>query len=256
MVDEISLSGIAYKYTNFWFGYQKRFFKLRKGTIYYYLSKENERDGCRKFRVLKNFRLEFDDDPNRLDICFPDERWALRFCSVDEQNLWRDALDAFLQPQNSSKILSTERWAAMNRDLGPESSEKPDSNLITRTDYLSEPTYSFTPHRSVDLDLHRLEHMKESLPQQFSLVHEVLSKIVETRAAPLDLAIVEQSVDRCKQIAESMRYLQSVLPQIQVSMAEDAFEALSWPTTSEQVIKTAKKKNFGEFSGFPNRGIC
>ncbi|CAD5207290.1 unnamed protein product [Bursaphelenchus okinawaensis] len=223
MAEEISLSGVAFKYTNFLFGYQKRFFKLHKGTIYYYLSKENERDGCRKFRVLQNFKLEFDDDPNRLDICFPDERWSLRFSSVDEQNLWRDALDAFLQPQSSSKILSTEKW---NRHV-KEEPEKPQSSLISRTEYLSEPTYTFNPQRPVDLDLHRLEHMKENLPQQFQLVHEVLSKIVETRAAPLDLALVEQSVDRCKQIAEAMRYLQSVLPTIQVSPAEDALEVLA-----------------------------
>jgi hypothetical protein len=58
MVDEIALSGTIYKYTNVLFGYQKRYFKLRRGTIYYYLSKEVESEGCRKFRVLKNFRLE------------------------------------------------------------------------------------------------------------------------------------------------------------------------------------------------------
>lgn len=58
MVDEINLCGTAFKYTNFLFGYQKRYFKLQKGTIYYYLSKETERDGCRKFRALRNFQLD------------------------------------------------------------------------------------------------------------------------------------------------------------------------------------------------------
>lgn len=57
-MDEIALNGTIYKYTNVLFGYQRRYFKLRKGTIYYYLSKEVEAEGCRKFRVLKNFRLE------------------------------------------------------------------------------------------------------------------------------------------------------------------------------------------------------
>ena len=62
------------RYTNVIFGYQKRFFKLRKGTIFYFLSDKVESDGCRKFRVLQNFELVLDDfDACRLDICFTDE---------------------------------------------------------------------------------------------------------------------------------------------------------------------------------------
>uniref|UniRef100_A0A915DXE4 PH domain-containing protein n=1 Tax=Ditylenchus dipsaci TaxID=166011 RepID=A0A915DXE4_9BILA len=81
---EISLNGTAFKYTNFVFGFQERYFKLTSG---------------------------FDDDPYRFDIVFPDERWSLRFCNRDELVLWRDALQAFskypLEVEEELRLMST-----------------------------------------------------------------------------------------------------------------------------------------------------
>jgi hypothetical protein len=54
----------------------------------------------------------------------------------------------------------------------------------------------------------------------------ILTHVVDTRGAPLDLATVEQACERCKHLADSMKYLQNLLPQIQVVQAEDAVNAL------------------------------
>lgn len=54
----------------------------------------------------------------------------------------------------------------------------------------------------------------------------VLSHVVDTRGAPLDLALVEQTCERCKHVVDAMKYLQSMLPQIQVVEAEDALNVL------------------------------
>ena len=62
---EISLNGVVFKYTNFLFGYQERYFKLHSGTIYYFLSKDAEKEGCRKYSVLTNFRIEVSVFPFR-----------------------------------------------------------------------------------------------------------------------------------------------------------------------------------------------
>ena len=57
-MNEISLNGLIWKYTNILYGYQERFFKIENGNIFYYLNKESVRDGCRKFRQLVNFAIE------------------------------------------------------------------------------------------------------------------------------------------------------------------------------------------------------
>lgn len=49
----------------------------------------------------------------------------------------------------------------------------------------------------------------------------VVDHVVDTRGAPLDLAIVEQTFDRCKELMDGLKYLQTVLPNIQVVEAED-----------------------------------
>jgi hypothetical protein len=76
------------------------------------------------------------------------------------------------------------------------------------------------------LDLYKLASLKAHLPGQFERVMEVLNHVVDTKGAPLDLAIVEQTCDRCKQLADGLKYLQAVLPTIQVVCGEDAVASL------------------------------
>jgi collagen type IV alpha-3-binding protein len=96
-MNEISLNGIVFKYTNFIYGYQERYFKIKNGNIFYYLSKESVREGCRKFKRLENFAIEVDEsDSCRFDIVFTDDRWCLRFRTEEEMIVWKNALRAFL----------------------------------------------------------------------------------------------------------------------------------------------------------------
>uniref|UniRef100_A0A915DY45 PH domain-containing protein n=1 Tax=Ditylenchus dipsaci TaxID=166011 RepID=A0A915DY45_9BILA len=162
---EISLNGTAFKYTNFVFGFQERYFKLTSGVIYYYLSKETEKEGCRKFRVLSNFRLEFDDDPYRFDIVFPDERWSLRFCNRDELVLWRDALQAFskypLEVEEELRLMSTTS----------SNSNQSSSFFAVECDVQDQ-----TPPGPSTLDSNALYRLREEMPQQLNLVIKVLDQ--------------------------------------------------------------------------------
>jgi hypothetical protein len=64
--------------------------------------------------------------------------------------------------------------------------------------------------------------LKNQLPGQFQQVMRILDHVVDTRGGPLDLSAVEQTYDRCKQLTEGLKFLQSVLPKIQVDNGEDA----------------------------------
>ncbi|KAI6230421.1 Collagen type IV alpha-3-binding protein [Aphelenchoides fujianensis] len=256
MADEIALSGVISKYTNVLFGYQKRYFKLRKGTLSYFLSKEVQAEGCRKFRALKNFELDLDDDDEcRLDLVWPDERWFLRFSTHDELELWRNALEAFVGDDAPTKaeIIATEQRRHSVRSLPAreaadgtppprrhsrlepstsqqdEADPRPKRRVLHTTTTIVEHSplpcaraSSSSTSGSSHLDLHKLSSLRTQLPQQFALVQEVLEKVVQTGGAPMDLAVVEQTCDRCKQLADGLRYVQSVLPSIQVVNAEDA----------------------------------
>ncbi|KAI6195317.1 Collagen type IV alpha-3-binding protein [Aphelenchoides besseyi] len=231
-------------------GYQKRYFKLRKGTLSYYLSEELQKDGCRKFRALKNFTLELDDlDETRIDICFSDERWCLRFESVGELNLWRCALESFLyeDPDGQFRIHSTEQRRHSVRSLQSNQRVSNNHEQLRRNSNLTD---QFNDKRQVlhttttivehapqlvassssttqnDLDMSKLVSLRSQLPKQFNHVMEVLNKVVNTNGAPLDLAVVEQACETCKQMANGLRYIQTILPTIQVVNAEDAIEFL------------------------------
>jgi collagen type IV alpha-3-binding protein len=107
-MNEISLNGIVFKYTNFIYGYQERYFKIDNGNILYYLSKEHVKEGCRKFHKLDNFAIEVDEnDPCRFDIVFTDDRWCLRFRTEEEMILWKNALRAYLVRSSVSITLFT-----------------------------------------------------------------------------------------------------------------------------------------------------
>uniref|UniRef100_A0A915DZ12 PH domain-containing protein n=1 Tax=Ditylenchus dipsaci TaxID=166011 RepID=A0A915DZ12_9BILA len=148
---EISLNGTAFKYTNFVFGFQERYFKLTSGVIYYYLSKETEK--------------EFDDDPYRFDIVFPDERWSLRFCNRDELVLWRDALQAFskypLEVEEELRLMSTTS----------SNSNQSSSFFAVECDVQDQ-----TPPGPSTLDSNALYRLREEMPQQLNLVIKVLDQ--------------------------------------------------------------------------------
>ncbi|KAE9552909.1 hypothetical protein FO519_003894 [Halicephalobus sp. NKZ332] len=183
-MNEISLNGIVFKYTNFLYGYQERFFKIENGNIFYYLSKDSVREGCRKYRQLSNFAIEVDEnDPRRFDIVFPDERWCLRFKNEDEMIVWKNALRAFL-PIPVSPV----------------------------------------PNRAHSIDMHKLAIMTRDMDAQYDFISDFLDKFLGSRAEPVDLTTIEQTIDRCRQLEQNLKQIRAMLRLQQVKesiMSED-----------------------------------
>uniref|UniRef100_A0AC34RKF8 Collagen type IV alpha-3-binding protein n=1 Tax=Panagrolaimus sp. JU765 TaxID=591449 RepID=A0AC34RKF8_9BILA len=178
---EISLQGNIFKYTNFLYGYQERYFKIENGNILYYLNRESVKDGCRKYRQLFNFAIEVDEnDSRRFDIVFPDERWCLRFKSEDESLIWKNALRAFL--------------------------------------------VSPVPNRSHSVDMHKLAIMAQNMDAQYDHISNFLEGFLGSRAEPVDLTTIEQTIDRCRQLEHNLKQLRALLRMQQVKesiMSED-----------------------------------
>uniref|UniRef100_A0AC35FY38 START domain-containing protein n=1 Tax=Panagrolaimus sp. PS1159 TaxID=55785 RepID=A0AC35FY38_9BILA len=171
-MNEISLNGWVFKYTNFIYGYQERYFKIENGSIFYYLSKENIKDGCRKYRQLSNFAIEVDenDDPCRLDIVFTDDRWCLRFKSIEEMIVFKNALRSFL-PMPISPV----------------------------------------PSRDSSIDMHKLAIMSKNMNAQYENISSFLDRFVGNSREPINLSIIEQTVDCSRQLESNLRHLRAML---------------------------------------------
>uniref|UniRef100_A0AC34FZH8 START domain-containing protein n=1 Tax=Panagrolaimus sp. ES5 TaxID=591445 RepID=A0AC34FZH8_9BILA len=182
-MNEISLNGWVFKYTNFIYGYQERYFKIENGSIFYYLSKDNIKDGCRKYRQLNNFAIEVDEnDPCRLDIVFTDDRWCLRFKTVEEMIVFKNALRSFL-PMPISPV----------------------------------------PSRESSIDMHKLAIMSQNMDAQFENISSFLDIFLGNSRDAINLSIIEQTVDCSRQLESNLRHLRAMLRlhQVKESMFSD-----------------------------------
>ncbi|EFO16219.2 PH domain-containing protein [Loa loa] len=89
----LKLRGVMYKWTNFVYGWQKRYFELENGVLVYYKAESEKQYGIRGAVALHVARLvESDIDCNRFDILTNDSCWYLRTQSPKSRNLWLRAL--------------------------------------------------------------------------------------------------------------------------------------------------------------------
>uniref|UniRef100_A0A8R1TPE5 Collagen type IV alpha-3-binding protein n=1 Tax=Onchocerca volvulus TaxID=6282 RepID=A0A8R1TPE5_ONCVO len=85
--------GTMYKWTNFVYGWQKRYFELENGVLIYYKSESEKQYGSRGSIALHTARLvENDVDFNRFDVLTNDTCWFLRTQNPKSRNLWLRAL--------------------------------------------------------------------------------------------------------------------------------------------------------------------
>uniref|UniRef100_A0A914YYH3 START domain-containing protein n=1 Tax=Panagrolaimus superbus TaxID=310955 RepID=A0A914YYH3_9BILA len=198
-MNEISLNGWVFKYTNFIYGYQERYFKIENGSIFYYLSKDNIKDGCRKYRQLNNFAIEVDEnDPCRLDIVFTDDRWCLRFKSVEEMIVFKNALRSFL-PMPHSPV----------------------------------------PSRDSSIDMHKLAIMSQNMDAQFENISSFLDIFLGNSREPINLSIIEQTVDCSRQLESNLRHLRAMLRLHQVK--ESMFSDEEWHDADDGDIQLDKQ---------------
>ncbi|KAI1707039.1 START domain-containing protein [Ditylenchus destructor] len=223
---EISLNGTVYKYTNFVYGYQERYFKLHNGIIYYYVSKEAEREGCRKFRALTNFKIELDDDPYRFDVVFPDERWSLRFRTRDELVLWRDALHAFtVNPptQDDIRLLST------SSSVSTQSSSLFAAECEAEND---KATTSDVQHVSIET----LRRLRKEMPTQFGSVMGALDTVLDNQEQMWSIGEkyidVNEALEQCRQLRDNLEYVKCALRAASTKMKVETTEVVTRKTES------------------------
>ncbi|CAG9532099.1 unnamed protein product [Cercopithifilaria johnstoni] len=89
----LKVRGIMYKWTNFIYGWQKRYFELENGVLVYYKSESEKQYGNRGSIALHVARLvESDIDFNRFDVLTNDSCWYLRTENPKFRYLWLRAL--------------------------------------------------------------------------------------------------------------------------------------------------------------------
>uniref|UniRef100_A0A0R3S339 PH domain-containing protein n=1 Tax=Elaeophora elaphi TaxID=1147741 RepID=A0A0R3S339_9BILA len=89
----LKVRGIMYKWTNFVYGWQKRYFELENGVLVYYKSESERQYGSRGAIALRIARLvESDIDSSRFDLLTNSSCWYLRIGNPKSRNLWLRAL--------------------------------------------------------------------------------------------------------------------------------------------------------------------
>ncbi|KAM3720621.1 Ceramide transfer protein [Dirofilaria immitis] len=89
----LNFHGTMYKWTNFIYGWQKRYFELNNGVLIYYKSESEKQCGSRGSIALHIARVvESYIDFNRFDVLTNDACWYLRTQNPKSRSLWLRAL--------------------------------------------------------------------------------------------------------------------------------------------------------------------
>lgn len=88
------MEGVLWKWTNYWNGWQQRWFILDKGILTYYKSQEEVNQGCKgSVKVSACEIVVHQTDPKRLDLVIQSEQhFYLRAATAQERQQWLVAL--------------------------------------------------------------------------------------------------------------------------------------------------------------------
>jgi len=103
------MEGILWKWTNYWNGWQTRWFMLENGVLSYYKSKEEVKQGCKGSIKIQACEINVNSiDMTRLDLVIPGEQHMyLRAATSQERQLWLVALGtakACVQSRNRKEL--------------------------------------------------------------------------------------------------------------------------------------------------------
>nr|XP_006820884.1 PREDICTED: collagen type IV alpha-3-binding protein-like [Saccoglossus kowalevskii] len=83
------------KWTNYIHGWQDRWVSLKGGTMSYYKSKNDITAGCRGSMSLAKADIQLHEfDELRFDVTVNDSVWYFKAATLEEKQLWLDALEA------------------------------------------------------------------------------------------------------------------------------------------------------------------
>nr|CAH0105226.1 unnamed protein product [Daphnia galeata] len=88
------MEGVLWKWTNYWTGWQPRWFVLDDGVLVYYKSQEEVNQGCKGSLKITACEISVSQaDPLRLDVTVPGEQhFYLRASTSQERQQWLVAL--------------------------------------------------------------------------------------------------------------------------------------------------------------------
>lgn len=88
------MEGVLWKWTNYWNGWQQRWFVLDKGILTYYKSQEEVNQGCKgSVKVAACEIVVHQTDSKRLDLVIPSEQhFYLRAATAQDRQQWLVAL--------------------------------------------------------------------------------------------------------------------------------------------------------------------
>ncbi|XP_018575203.1 pleckstrin homology domain-containing family A member 3-like [Anoplophora glabripennis] len=88
------MEGILWKWTNYWNGWQTRWFVLENGVLSYYKSQDEVNQGCKGSLKVQAFEINVSPlDNTRMDLVIPGEQHLyLRAATSQERQQWLVAL--------------------------------------------------------------------------------------------------------------------------------------------------------------------
>jgi hypothetical protein len=89
------MEGSLYKWTNYWNGWQLRYFVLKDGVLYYYNNQEDSKSGGykRSFKISMFDMIVNKNDATRVDLIIPNEQYLyLKALDYRERQKWLVAL--------------------------------------------------------------------------------------------------------------------------------------------------------------------
>lgn len=203
--DGSALEGMLYKWTNYWGGWQPRWFVLNHCILAYYSSLEEMDKGCKASVNVSAGELKVHPtDLTRFDIILQhDQHWYLRASSTAERQKWLIAI-------GSAKAGSAEKWIIQEKESAEAMGE-----LQTKISEL---------RLYCDLLISQVEKVKEEAKNE----HPAPEKLTETSSmlsVTCDTFIA--TLSQCLTIAESSHFLPSPVENSNSHSFEDRQMALS-----------------------------
>ncbi|XP_076330687.1 pleckstrin homology domain-containing family A member 3-like isoform X3 [Tachypleus tridentatus] len=151
------MEGVLWKWTNYWNGWQPRWFVLDNGILAYYKSQEEVNQGCKGSVRLSACEIAVHQtDQKRLDLVIPSEQhFYLRASSPQERQQWLVAL-------GSAKAALSSQQKSPAGKAGPDNLKMKKSELRLYCDLLMQQVHTITSSVQEQDVAPDVEKMKEA----------------------------------------------------------------------------------------------
>ncbi|XP_054257946.1 pleckstrin homology domain-containing family A member 3-like isoform X2 [Macrosteles quadrilineatus] len=181
------MEGVLWKWTNYWNGWQTRWFILEDGILSYYLSQEEVSQGCKGSMKVSALEIMVNSvDQTRMDLVVPGEKHIyLRAASSQERQQWLIALGS------SKACLTTKHRKESVVDSTPDSLKTKKSELRLYCDLLMQQVHMIKTAAANDQepDIQKLSEgscLLTATCDTFIKTLEDCMRLVQSASSPLD----------------------------------------------------------------------